>query len=67
MLHVMSKREREVLQLMANELTTKEITDTLFLSTHTIDAHKKNIKLKLDVRNVAGMIRKGFEIGILTI
>jgi len=47
------------------EYTTKQIAHTLYLSPHTIDTHKKNLKLKLDVKNAAGMVRRGFEIGIL--
>lgn len=64
-MHVITKREKEVLKLVAYEYTTKEIANHLFLSEHTIDTHKKNLKLKLDVRNTAGMVRKGFEVGLL--
>ena len=60
-----SQREQEVLQLVAFEFTTKEIAKKLYLSTHTIDSHKKRLKLKLDVRSSAGMVRKAFEIGLL--
>lgn len=63
--HVITKREEEVLKLVAYEFTTQEIAKQLYLSKHTIDTHKKNLKLKLDVRNTAGMVRKGFEIGLL--
>ncbi|MEL6390067.1 MAG: helix-turn-helix transcriptional regulator [Bacteroidota bacterium] len=61
----LSSREREVLRLVAHEYTTPEIARLLYLSTHTIDTHKKNLKMKLDVRNSAGMVRRGFEIGLL--
>lgn len=63
--HVITKREMEVLTLVAYEYTTQEIAKHLYLSKHTIDTHKKNLKLKLDVRNTAGMVRKGFESGLL--
>ena len=62
-----SEREREVLVLVANELTTQEIANRLFLSAHTVDSHKKNLKTKLKVRNTAGLVRRGFELGILQI
>lgn len=62
-----SEREREVLVLVANELTTQEIANRLFLSAHTVDSHKKNLKAKLNVRNTAGLVRRGFELGILQI
>ena len=60
-----SSREKEVLRMVSFEYTTKEIADQLFLSTHTIDSHKKNLKIKLDVRNSAGLVRRGFEMGFL--
>jgi DNA-binding CsgD family transcriptional regulator len=62
-----SERETQILELIANEYTTKEIACMLYVSPHTIDSHKKNLMNKLDVRNAAGMIRKGFELGILQI
>lgn len=63
--HEITKREQEVLKLVAFEYTTQEIATHLYLSKHTIDSHKKNLKIKLDVRNTAGMVRRGFEIGLL--
>lgn len=60
-----SKREREVLELVAHEYTTLEIASRLYLSTHTVDSHKKKLKLKLNVKNTAGMVRRGFELGLL--
>ena len=62
-----SEREREVLFLVAHELTTQEIATRLFLSVHTVDSHKKNLKFKLSVKNTAGLVRRGFELGILQI
>ena len=67
MMYSISTRELEVLQLIANEMSAKEITSQLFLSRHTVETHKKNIKVKLNVKNAAGMVRKGFELGILKI
>lgn len=61
----LSDRESEVLRLISHEYTTKQIAHTLYLSPHTVDTHKKNLKIKLDVKNTAGMVRRGFEIGIL--
>lgn len=61
-----SNREKEVLHLIASEYTTKEIAKALYLSPHTIITHRKNLLQKMAVRNVAGLVRKGFEIGILS-
>ena len=60
-----STREQEVLHLIAHEKTSKEIASELYISTETVNSHRKNIMMKMDVRNVAGMVRRGFEIGVL--
>ena len=59
MLKQISNREREVLHLIAHEQTSKEIASNLYLSIHTVESHKKNLKIKLDVRNTAGLVRRG--------
>ena len=61
-----SSREKEVLHLIANEYTTNEIAAELYLSPHTVISHRKNLLQKMHAKNVAGMVRRGFEIGILT-
>ncbi len=49
------------------ELTNEEIAHDLFLSLETIRSHRKNIMVKLNAINTAGMIRKAYEQGILQI
>lgn len=61
----LTKREKEVLKLIAKEFTTKEIAAQLFLSTHTIESYRKNLISKLSVRNIAGLTRYAMEHGIL--
>jgi len=61
----LTKREREVLKLIAKEFTTKEIATKLFLSTHTIESYRKNLISKLSVRNIAGLTRYAIEEGML--
>ncbi len=56
-----SKREREVLQLISEELTTSEIAGKLFISITTVETHRKNMLKKLGVRNTAGLMRYAFE------
>ena len=51
-------REREVLQLMLNESVNKEIGESLKISIRTVETHRKNIMLKLDVKNNIGLIKK---------
>lgn len=64
---LVTTREKEVLKLIASEYTAKEIAHLLFISYHTADSHRKNLCSKLGVRNTAGLVRRGFEIGILKI
>jgi len=63
----LSTREMEILHLIADELTTEEIAEKLYISAHTAKTHRRNILLKLDVRNVAGMIRKAYESNLIQI
>lgn len=63
----LTKRETEILVLISRELTTQEIADTLYLSLPTIETHRRNLMMKTNCKNMAGLVRKGFEIGILQI
>jgi len=66
-MQILSNREREVLQLIAHELTTKEIANQLYISNHTALSHRKNLMEKLKVRNTAGVVRRAFELGYLKV
>ena len=61
----LSKREKEVLKLIAQEFTTQEIADTLFLSKHTIESYRKNLISKLEVRNLAGLTKYALKMGLV--
>lgn len=50
-------REREVLDLICEGFRTKEIADKLFISTHTVETHRRKIMLKLDVRNSSMLVK----------
>ncbi|MBI1769697.1 MAG: DNA-binding response regulator [Bacteroidetes bacterium] len=54
-----SKREHEVLQLMAQGLSNQEIADKLFVSLNTIKTHSSNLFLKLDVSRRTQAVQKG--------
>ncbi|QOD62302.1 response regulator transcription factor [Polaribacter haliotis] len=60
---VLSSREKEVLQLIAEGKSSKEIGETLFLSPKTIDVHRNNIMKKIDIHSIPELtkyaIRKG--------
>ena len=62
-----SHRENQVLQLIAAEKTSWEISQILCISMETARTHRKNIMLKLKAKNSAGMIRRAFEVGLLRI
>lgn len=51
-----SDREMEIITLIAEGYSNKEVADKLFLSTHTVTTHRKNIMNKLGVNNTAGLV-----------
>jgi DNA-binding NarL/FixJ family response regulator len=63
---VLSQREREVLQLVANGLTTVAIAEKLYNSKRTIETHRQNILEKTGVKNTAALVRYAAERGWLT-
>jgi ATP/maltotriose-dependent transcriptional regulator MalT len=60
-----SKRELEVLQLMANGLSNQEIASRLFVSLNTIKTHSSNLFQKLEVKRRTQAIETGKKIGII--
>jgi DNA-binding NarL/FixJ family response regulator len=51
-----SEREMEIIRFIAEGYSNKEVADKLFLSTHTVTTHRKNIMNKLGVNNTAGLV-----------
>ncbi|KJS87188.1 MAG: hypothetical protein JM58_05125 [Peptococcaceae bacterium BICA1-8] len=62
---ILSSREREVLKLVAQGFTDKEIADDLFISIKTVESHKHRIKEKLGLKRLAEIIRYAIENGIV--
>lgn len=60
-----SRREKEVLKLIAEEFTTQEIADKLFISLKTVESHRSNLLAKLNARNSAGLVRISIEYKLL--
>jgi DNA-binding NarL/FixJ family response regulator len=58
-------REKEVLLLVANGQSTKQIADQLDISTRTVESHRINMLKKFKVNNTAELIRKAMELNIL--
>ena len=63
---VLTPRERDVLQLAADGLSTPSIAEHLSVSRATVRTHFGNIYLKLDVRSRAGAVAKGMRLGVIT-
>jgi DNA-binding NarL/FixJ family response regulator len=53
---LISKRESEVISMIAEGFTNAQIAEKLFLSAHTVNTHRKNIMSKLGVKNTAGIV-----------
>ena len=49
-------REKEILLLICNQLSTQEIAHKLFISTRTVDGHRNNLLIKTESKNVAGLV-----------
>lgn len=62
---VLSERELEVIKLICKEYTTEEIAAELHLSVHTINSYRKNILKKINVKNIAGLVRYAIQNGIV--
>lgn len=60
-----TEREREVLQLIADGLTTAEVAERLFISPHTATRHRANLMRKLDVHNPAELLRAAARRGLI--
>ena len=61
----LTRREKEVLTLIVKEYTTDEIATELFITSKTVEAHRSNLIQKLDVKNVAGLVRVALEKGLI--
>ena len=61
----LTKREIEILKLIAQGFSNKEIGEKLFISHRTVDTHRTNLLDKLEVKNIAGLIRFAMKNGFL--
>ncbi|MFH4969266.1 response regulator transcription factor [Gaetbulibacter sp. M240] len=63
--NILSQKEKEVLELISQGFTTKDISAKLFVSTRTIETHRGNILRKLEVKNTAELIKKATELKLI--
>jgi DNA-binding NarL/FixJ family response regulator len=62
---ILTDREREVLQLIAEGLSSKEIASMLGVSLKTVDSHRSNLMEKLDIHKVSGLVRFAIRAGLV--
>ena len=60
-LPLLTPREKEILELIAEGYTNPQIAEKIFLSQFTVDSHRKNLLAKLNVKNTASLIRLAVE------
>lgn len=61
----LTDREKEILRLILDEHTTKQIAEKMFLSEKTIENYRANLMQKLDATNIAGLVKKTILLGLL--
>lgn len=62
---VITRREKEVLELIADGLTNTEIASKLFISVTTVDSHRKNLLAKFEVKNTAALVKAAAHLNLL--
>ena len=62
---ILTPREKEVLRIILNEKSIKEIAEELNISTKTVEMHRANLFTKLEVKNLAGLVKKTIVLGLL--
>lgn len=64
-LQLLSGREIEILKLIASGMSNPQIGEQLFISPKTVDVHRTNLMRKINVNNVAGVVRFAFKHGLV--
>ncbi len=65
--NILTEREIQVLQMIAEGFTNTQIAEKLFISTGTVDTHRKNIMKKLNIHNVSGLVKYAIKRKIIVI
>ncbi|MFK7923069.1 MAG: response regulator [Bacteroidia bacterium] len=63
----LTKREKEVLDLIAQGANTPEIAEKLFISQRTVEGHRSNLLKRLEVNNIAGLIIKALKLNLIVL
>jgi DNA-binding NarL/FixJ family response regulator len=64
---IITRREKEVLELIADGMTNNEIAHTLFISVTTVDTHRKNLLAKFHARNTASLVKIAMQLNLLQV
>lgn len=62
---ILTRREKEILNLILEELTSQQMATRLNLSLRTIENHRVGLMQKLDAKNSAGVVKRAFQLGIV--
>jgi DNA-binding NarL/FixJ family response regulator len=61
----LTKREKEILKLIAEEHSNQQIATKLFISLRTVETHRLNLTQKLSVKNTAGLVKEAMRLGLI--
>ncbi|MDF2516413.1 MAG: DNA-binding response regulator [Sphingobacterium sp.] len=61
----LTRREKEILTFVAKGMTTNQIADSLFISSHTVESHRKNLMEKFQTKSVTAAVKSAIEYGLI--
>lgn len=64
--HMLTERELEILELISQEKSSREIAEDLFISIRTVDTHRKNLLKKANTNTVIGLLKFGVHYGLVS-
>lgn len=64
---ILSSRQREILQAIAEGLSTRDIADMLSISPKTVETHRSQLMQKLDIHDVPGLVRYAIRQGLISV
>lgn len=62
---ILTRREKEILNLILEELTSQQMADRLQLSLRTVENHRVSLMQKLNAKNSAGIVKRAFQLGLV--
>jgi DNA-binding NarL/FixJ family response regulator len=62
---ILSKREKDILKFISQGFTNSEIAEKLFISSHTVATHRRNLLQKINAKNTAGLVLYASKLGLL--